>query len=601
MSVDQRELVEAEADAEQPGNATKRTWRRLRWLWHEWTLAIVAALAVAIGLTWPTLRDPAHTVPGDIGDPTMFAWQIAWGGHALMHNPFHIWHSNAFYPDWYTFGYTDALVGYAPFGLIGSGMEAALIRYNVLFVLMHALAFIGAYALVRQLGAHPVAGAVAGVAWAFSPWRLAHAGHMNVLSVGGIALCLAMLARGHGWSLRYGYRPERQRPGWVLAGWLVGAWQITLGFAIGLAFAYVLIAIGVVAAVGYGVSWVVRRRRPVFPPRLFAANLAGGTVFGVVTVSMGAMFLKVIELNPQAQRGLEWTDIFSPPWRGLFIAPGESWLWGDLHAPARDRLDWPPEMALLPGAALLALASMGLVVSVFRVHQRVLLGVGAFVGGLLCLGTTLGGDGDPGYLTLSRYLPGWDALRTPGRMMVWVTLLLAILAAGAVSAMVEPGLASLREGQTRWTARWSSRLALAFAMVIPLGAVVVEGVNRTDHPVAPPAPAVMAVAPEPMLILPSEGGIIELNMLLWTTNGFPRVANGLVGFVPTGQENLRNATAAFPDIYSVSYLRRLGIRSVVVLPGELGGTRWEGILDRPFAGLGITREEIDGAYLYRLS
>jgi hypothetical protein len=347
----------------------------------------------------------------------------------------------------------------------------------------------------------------------------------------------------------------------------------------------------------YGVSWLRRGVRPVFPRRLLGADLAGGALFAAVTASVGAVFLQVVRLHPQAERGLEWTDLFSPPWRGLFIAPAESWLWGDSHAQAREQLDWPPEMALLPGAVLLTMAGMGLVLSVFRRRHLVLLGLGVLVGGLLCLGTTLGGDGDPGYLTLSKHLPGWDALRTPGRFMVWVTLLLAILAAGAITALVEPGLARLREGRLRW----ASRLALRAAMIVPLALVLVEGVNRTDHPVAPSPPAAMPLAPEPLLVLPSEGGILELNVLLWTTDGFPRVANGLVGFVPTGQERLRTATAGFPDATSVAYLRQLGIRSVVVLPDHLGGTRWEGLADRPFGGLGITREEIDGVLLFRLS
>jgi hypothetical protein len=340
-----------------------------------------------------------------------------------------------------------------------------------------------------------------------------------------------------------------------------------------------------------------RRARPVFPGRLFAADLAGGAVFAGVTVSMGAMFLEVIKANPQAERGLEWTYIFSPPWRGLLVAPAESWLWGGWHAQAREQLDWPPEMALLPGAVLLAIAAMGVVMSVFRMRHRLLLGLAAIVGGLLCLGATLGGDGDPGYLTLSKHLPGWDALRTPGRFMVWVTLVLAILAAGAVSELVEPGAAKLRRGNLRWF----SRVAVRIAMIIPLALVLVEGANRTDHPLAPTPPAAMRVANEPMLILPSDGGLLELWVLLWTTDGFPRVANGLVGFVPTTQENLRSATAGFPDAASVAFLRQLGIRSVVVLPDFVGGTKWEGIADRPYAGLGITREEIDGAYLYRLS
>jgi hypothetical protein len=38
----------------------------------------------------------------------------------------------------------------------------------------------------------------------------------------------------------------------------------------------------------------------------------------------------------------------------------------------------------------------------------------------------------------------------------------------------------------------------------------------------------------------------------------------------------------------------------VVLPDWLGGSQWEGVPDRPVDGLGITREEIDGAILYQL-
>ena len=43
-------------------------------------------------------------------------------------------------------------------------------------------------------------------------------------------------------SFRHGYRPERRHAGWALAGWLVAAWQLSLGFGIGLPFAYVLAA-----------------------------------------------------------------------------------------------------------------------------------------------------------------------------------------------------------------------------------------------------------------------------------------------------------------------------------------------------------------------
>jgi hypothetical protein len=70
----------------------------------------------------------------------------------------------------------------------------------------------------------------------------------------GIVLALAMLARGHGWSLAHGYRSHQVRPRWALAGWFVAAWQISLGFGVGLAFFYVLVLVCVVAGVGWLIS-----------------------------------------------------------------------------------------------------------------------------------------------------------------------------------------------------------------------------------------------------------------------------------------------------------------------------------------------------------
>src|SRR5690606_16103030 len=108
---------------------------------------------LAVVMTWPTLRYPLYTIPQDIWDPTLQAWQMAWSGHILRTDPTQLWHANAFYPERWSFAFSDTLLGYAPAGLIGTGPTAAILRYNIMFVLAHALAFFGAYVLARQLGA----------------------------------------------------------------------------------------------------------------------------------------------------------------------------------------------------------------------------------------------------------------------------------------------------------------------------------------------------------------------------------------------------------------------------------------------------------------
>ena len=165
-------------------------------------MSAVAGTALAVAMFWPIVRHPASRIPADIGDPTLQAWQIAWAGHILKSDPGQLWHANAFHPEQYSYAFSDTLLGYAPAGLLGTGPLAAVVRYNCVFVLAFALAFTGAYALVRQLGAGRLAAAVTGVGFAYAPWHWNQAGHLHVLSTGGIVLSLAMLARGHGFTLR---------------------------------------------------------------------------------------------------------------------------------------------------------------------------------------------------------------------------------------------------------------------------------------------------------------------------------------------------------------------------------------------------------------
>jgi hypothetical protein len=567
-----------------------------RGLVHEWTVATVASALLAVAMTWPTLRYPQYTIPQDVWDPTLQAWQMAWSGHILTFDVGQLWHGNAFYPDRYSFAFSDTLLGYAPAGLVGEGPEAAILRYNIMFVFAHALAFLGAYALVRQLGAGRTGAAVAGVAFAYAPWRLAQAGHLHILSSGGVALALALLARGHGYSLRHGYRPARRHAGWAFLGWLVATWQLSLGFGIGLPFAYVLATIAVVTFAAWLIGPLLTRRpRRPFGVRLLLANLFGGLAFAVVGALLALPYFKVAELHPHAKRTIDELKLYSVPLNGFLIAPEESRIWGDLHDTAREALRWPPETALLAGFALYALALSGLFISIWRLHQRLLLLAGVIVTGILAMGTRFF-DGRFTYLVLFEHAPGWQGLRTPGRLMIWTTLLLGILAAGAVAAFIQ------RAHETRREPAIANRLGfwLRLATIVPLLLVLVEGLNRTPHPVVPRQPEAMRTAQSPILVLPSDGRI-DNNVMLWSTDRFEPIVNGNSGFITRRLFDVRERTGAFPDPGSIEYLRELGVRTVILLPASAIGTPWERAATTPVDGLGITREEIGEAVVYRLN
>lgn len=574
-------------DEAPPARAVPSPRRRLPRTTREGLLVVAGASALALAMTWPTLRSPTRTIYHNLGDPTLQAWQIAWPWHILQQHPGQLWSTNAFYPEPLSLAYSDSLLGYSFMGLLGHGPAGAVLAANLVYVLITVMATIGGYALARQLGASWGGAAVAGVAVAYAPWRLIHAGHLHVISTGGIMLALAMLARGHGWSLRDGYRPELCRRGWILGGWLVAAWQMTIGFGIGLVFGYVLAGLALVSLA----AWFIFGR-PIVAWRYLVVDVVGGLFFVAVTAFMARPYLKVVERFPYARRSEADLAFYSPPLRGFFTGPDESLLWQTPHAGLRATLPVQAEMALLPGFVLYGLAALGLFVSIWTVRQRLVLIAATVASVALAMGTQLPGGGRFAYLTLYHRLPGFDAIRTPGRLVVWTTLLLALLAAGAVS----------RLGVLPRTHGWRRLAQIAAPVAVLL--VLIEGLSGLPHPVVPRAPAALrsenaSVVRPPLLVLPSDAPTDEL-VMLWSTDGFPRMVNGTSGFAPPSQGQIRTIAQQFPDQASVAQLRGYGIASVVVLRDRVAGTPWAGAADAPITGLDITREEIGNAVVYHL-
>src|ERR1039457_36035 len=200
---------------------------------------IPAGVALAVLTSWPLVLHLPSRIAPDLGDPVRTAWEVAWVGHAMLHSPLHLFAANDFYPHPLSLAFSDSLLGYGPAAFFGSGTIAALVRYNLLFLFAWSLAFVGAYLLGRELGLGRLGGAAAGAAFAYAPYRVTEAGHLHVLSSGGIPLALFLLLRGY----RRGSRTL------VLAGWAVSAWQVSPGFTLGLQYCYLLAILALLALV----------------------------------------------------------------------------------------------------------------------------------------------------------------------------------------------------------------------------------------------------------------------------------------------------------------------------------------------------------------
>ncbi len=542
-----------------------------------------AGLALAVVMNWPLVLHLGETIPKDLGDPLPQSWQVAWGGYALVHQPLEFFQSNQFWPLDDTLAFSDALIGYAPTGLIGSGPEAAVARYDLLFLFAYALCFVGAYLLARELGIGPAGAAVAGVAFAYAPFRLEHDGHMHVISSGGIALALAVGLRAY----------RLRRPAMVVAGFALAAWQFSLGPSLGLPFTYLLCLLAAIAAV----IWL-RGGRPELDRRLVVATIAGAALFVVVVGLIARPYIRVADEQADAARPPSTVEAFSDLPQILLVAPAENPVWGGPTSPIRDTLQNPQEKTLFPGLVIIGLAIAGLVGGPLARPLR--LGLGAGVVGVIVL--ALGFQESGGLLwpdrLLYELLPGWDGIRTPGRLFTFATLGLALLAgAGTVTAL---RALSRRSGGLSPRAAGAIVGALALVILIEGRGLPFDPGDRIAQPRVPAAPADVSAPPDPQLHLPAELAADNRRYLLWSTDGFPEIVNGRSSIQPEYTARLVEAMDAFPDRESVAVLRDRGVRSVILHLARVPGTPQRGAASAPIAGLGLTKTRIGGVIVYEV-
>jgi hypothetical protein len=552
-------------------------------------LLLVAACAclAAVVMHWPLVLNLGADIPKDLGDPLPQAWQIAWGGHALANQPLDFFQSNQFWPVEDSLAYGDALIGYAPAGLIGSGPHDAVVRYDLVFLFAYALAFFGAYLLARELGIGPAGATVAGAAYAFAPFRLEQDGHLQVISSGGIPLCLALGVRG----------VRLSRPWWLFAAWLVAGWQLSLGFALGLPLAYLLAAGGLAAA---ALWW--RRGRPSLDRRLLAAGATGLVCFIAIAALIARPYFQVAEDNPEAKRPPSTIAAYSGQPEAFLAAPDENFIWGDATAGIRDGLENVPEQTLFPGLLILGLAIAGLWSASLDRRLRIGLGAGAVAVSMLALGFEEGGGPLWPYRVLYELLPGWEALRTPGRLFTFSSLCLAILAAAGADSLLRAGGLQLatrfrvsRRGVTAATAALAALLALLIA-VEGRGLPFDPG-DYQEQPAVPYPPASTAEAPAPQFHLPAERPEDNRRYLLWSTDGFPEMVNGRASTNPDLIEDLVDQMAAFPDPATVDRLRGFGVRSVVLHTDRAAGSPQEDAAAASIAELPLARRRLSGGLL----
>jgi hypothetical protein len=590
---------------------------------RELALVILAGILLAVITSWPLVLHMSSRISPDLGDPVRTAWQVAWVGHAMLHDPLDLFDANAFYPHPLSLAFSDSLLGYGPAAFFGSGTIAALVRYNLLFLFAWSLCFVGAYLLARELGLGRLGGAAAGLAFAYAPYRVTEAGHLHVISSGGLPLALFLLLRGY----------RRGSRGLVLAGWLVSAWQVSLGFTLGLQYCYLLAVLALLVLVHWwrgrlspGPAWqdekegaptqarpgadahappaprATAARGPLIPRRLLGVTVIGVALLGVVAIYQARPYLQVSHDYPTAKRTVKEVKTYSAGPAALVAASSENRVWGGITSGTRAKVHSKNESVFFPGGLILALALIGLVGGVYSRRLRLGLAIGILTCSILALGMGLTGAGYP-YRLLFDFAPGWNGVRVPGRIFTLATLFYALLAGAGVQLLM------------RRLAPWAKRHALTALPAVLGGALLIgivgEGAGHLGDPLVPqPARAEVGLR-GPLLDLPTDGALDRL-WQYYSTNGFYKIPVGESTFDIPALDDLRGGLSGFPDRASVEKLRYYGVRTVVLhtalpkgLPPEQGWVVPEppnpaAAAAKPIAGLGITRRRVGSLVIYEI-
>jgi len=144
-------------------------------------LIIVAFFALTAVLTWPYVSRMRDAVSGR-NDPYLIAWTLWWDYHATFNDPLNLFHPPIFYPYRYALAFSEHCYGIALvlFPLFAAGFRPLTV-HSVAIFLGFVFSGYGAFRLARTLTESSGVAWVAGILFAFIPYRFNMLGQLMYL------------------------------------------------------------------------------------------------------------------------------------------------------------------------------------------------------------------------------------------------------------------------------------------------------------------------------------------------------------------------------------------------------------------------------------
>lgn len=525
-----------------------------------WLAVTLLFTALTVIMLWPLARHAGSVAP-EHQDVYFNMWRLRWIAHALWTAPAHLFDANIFYPEKDTLAYSDAMLVQ---GVIAAPFARAnpVLVHNVMMLAPIALSAIAMFALCRRLTGSRGAGLLAGIAFAFAPYRFEHIMHMELQWT--IWMPLAFLA------LHRVFDTGRRRDGLALGAIL--ALQMLSSIYYGLFLATLLGACAVLLFVSdRRLAWT-----RVLPP-LAAAGLV------IVAISAAYAYPYGRAHEVVGDRPVEQVNLYSAQPHDYLIAPVGNWLYGRPGRPGHG------ERRLFPGAivTLLAFTALLLRPPVPRLLTYLLLLVFSFDLSLGFSGVT--------FPILSRFVPPFRGLRAVARLDIFVILFLSILAAYGYSFIVH-------------ASRPAVRAVLCAALIGAMLAEYATTVRLTPFPASAPAiyaalarqpPGVVAEVP-----VKEPGDANEARAAYFSTFDWLPLVNGYSGNFPPSYLSRVERLSEFPSDRALLQLRRDGVAYLIVHEASYTTSRArqveETLMRAGMADLGAFDAGDGQARLYRL-
>jgi hypothetical protein len=273
-------------------------------------------LAVTLIFTWPVVTGLTRDIPWDLGDSLLNAWILAWDADRLLRflggdigAMRDFWNANIFHPEPLTLAYSEHLFAQAlqifpVYALTGN----IVLSYNLLFLSTFVLSGLGMFLFVREVTGSARAGLVAGLIYAFAPYRVPQFSHLQVISSQWMPFALYGLRR---------YFETRHARALAGAGAALVAQNLSNGYFL-LFFAPFVLAYAL---------FEIATRKLWAEARVWMALSITAVGVTMVTLPFLLPYLELRRLGLGA-RALSEVKTFSADVFSYWTSPVESWVWG---------------------------------------------------------------------------------------------------------------------------------------------------------------------------------------------------------------------------------------------------------------------------------